>query len=393
MLTDLRQHRRQSEILYLGCDSCALLPECGGLDDLTLWGCFQKCLTCDVERCDWTCPKNRNQFWSRFREVGGWPPKPLQNIRTAENLYLPLYLPQIHNGHDRRNRLAEPIVAVPTFSILKGRPSGSYGPIASDRVAFRRALKLSGTTKILLVSVAQDWHLERFWRFAESCDVGPALRQLDIDAITTPNFSFFSDVPRTHSLWNLARMSRMTEYLSSSGINVIPHIHAATKTDWNYWTRIFLDDEHITHIIREFQTGGRNRDVALSSIQKLADFRDKLGRELHLVAVGAGQYASILRRHFSKLTLVDSTPFIKTHKRQRLVLRPGSRPMWIRHQTAPDESLHELLRDNVIAYRAWQENRIREFSLEEKTDAEENQIPTVSTISNRQQEFSFSKSA
>jgi hypothetical protein len=67
--------------------------------------------------------------------------------------------------------------------------------------------------------------------------------------------------------------------------------------------------------------------------------------------------------------------------------------MWIGHQTAPDESLHELLRDNVIAYRAWQENRIREISLEEKTDAEEDQIPTVSTISNRQQEFSFSTSA
>lgn len=131
----------------------------------------------------------------------------------------------------------------------------------------------------------------------------------------------------------------------------------------------------------------------MASIQKLADLRDDVGRELHLLAVGAGQHAAVLRRHFSKLTLVDSTPFIKTHKRQRLIRRPRCRPIWVGHQTVPDESLHDLLRDNVFEYRAWQESRVEVTSLEEKTDAEDDQIPQVSTISNRQQEFSFSTSA
>jgi hypothetical protein len=185
----------------------------------------------------------------------------------------------------------------------------------------------------------------------------------------------------------------MTEYLSSSGVNVIPHIHAATKTDWNNWKETLLSHKHITHIVREFQTGGRNKDIGLASIQKLADLRDDVGRELHLLAVGAGQHAAALRQYFSKLTLVDSTPFIKTHKRQRLVHRPRSRPIWVGHKTAPDESLHDLLRDNVLEYRAWQESRVEEISLEEKTDVEKDQIPSISTICSRQQEFSFSTSA
>ncbi|MSU58839.1 MAG: DUF4417 domain-containing protein [Pedosphaera sp.] len=357
------------------------------MDEMALWGCFQKCLTCDVERCDWTCPKNRNQFWNRFREVGGWPPKPLENIRMAEGLNLPLYLPQIHNGHDRAGDLAEPMVAVPTFCVVKGRRAGGYGPIELDPIAFRKTLKLSGNTKVVLTSVAEDRFLERFWKNAESCDVGPALRELNIEAITTPNFSFFSDAPRTHSLWNLARMSRLTEYLSSSGVNVIPHIHATTKADWNNWKQSFLDHKQITHVVREFQTGGKIKEIAIASIHDLANFRDAIGRDLHLIAVGGTRHAQLLKRYFPKLTLVDSNPFLKTHKRRKLIRHRRLWPKWVKHQTVPGEPLDGFLKENISAYRAWLEDRLQYDAFEER--AESIQAVPAPPISEEQWEFSF----
>jgi hypothetical protein len=357
LLVPIHQNK-PSQITCLGCANCALFSECGGIDELMLWGCVQKCADCGVGQCDWTCPKNCNQFWSRFREVGGWPPKPPGTIRTSANLNLPIYLPQIYNGNDRQEVLTEPIVAVPTFCVVKGRKNGGYGPVADDPASFRQKLKLARNAKVVLISVAQDKYLERFWKYAESCDVGHALRELDIEAITTPNFSYFSDIPRPHFLWNLARMSRMSEYLSSCGINVVPHIHAATKRDWSNWEQTLIDQRQITHVAREFQTGGSVREVAMKSIHELADLRDKLGRELHLLAIGGSQYGTELGKFFPKLTLVDSTPFMKTHKRRKFVQRPRLLPHWVKNRTAKGESLGRLLQANIASYRIWLESRI-----------------------------------
>jgi Domain of unknown function (DUF4417) len=360
------------------------------MDELRLWGCFIKCSNCDPATCDWTCPKNTVQFVNRFREVGGWPPKPLQNILTPKNLHLPIYLPQIHNGHCRNEELAETIVAVPTFSILKRRENGGYGPIKSNGSALRKTLKLSEGTKILLISVAEDHHLERFWHYAEDCDVGAALRDLNIEAITAPNFSLFSDVPRPHSIWNLARICRATEYLSSSGINVIPHINAMTKLDWDYTKQMLENHQHISHVVKEFQTGGRNKEKAMASIHGLADLRDSIGRDFHVIAVGGNQYAPVFRKYFSKITFVDSAPFIKTHKRRKLVESGKSRPRWMKYGTEAGEPLDNLLRENIELYRTWQKRRFETVPLDEEVNSLKDIIPlTNEIIPKEQDEFSF----
>jgi hypothetical protein len=323
--------------------------------------------------------------------VGGWPLKPLEEIRTPRQLQLPAYLPQIHNGHSRNEVLVERVVAIPTFCVMKGRSNGGYGPIASDASHLRDLFKLSGNTRIILVSVAEDRHLERFWKFAEYHDVGPALKALKIDAITTPNFSFFTDVPRPHSIWNLARMCRMTEYLSSSGVRVIPHIHAATKADWDFWLQNLRRHEHVNYIVREFQTGAHKKEIGLASIRDLAKFRDKVGRDLHLIAVGGSQFAPVLQRLFpDKFTLVDSNPFVKTHKRQKLVPRPGLRPHWIKQVTLRGEMLDKLMRENIESYRAWLKSRCGSECLFEETQKTVNdRIPPAQAVEAGQHEFRF----
>jgi hypothetical protein len=150
----------------------------------------------------------------------------------------------------------------------------------------------------------------------------------------------------------------MTEYFSNCGIGVILHIHALTRSDWKFWELVLSRHSNVKFVTHEFQTGGQKWNDGVAFLERVAAMQDSLNRPLHMVAIGGGQFAPVLARLFAQFTIVDSTPFMKTLKRQRLIPRAVRRPAWRRQRTDPGEFLDDLLFHNVVMYRRWMQTRI-----------------------------------
>ena len=67
-------------------------------------------------------------------------------------------------------------------------------------------------------------------------ETAAALARLGTIAMTVPNFSFFENAPRPHTLWNLKRMLIVAEELTTAGLPAVVHLNALTAADWKLWT-------------------------------------------------------------------------------------------------------------------------------------------------------------
>lgn len=338
------------------CSACAYQPVCGGLDEQQeLGGCFGGCETeCRAAngRCDLTCPNHPEVFVRRWREVGGWPPRlTTSGLRAYEGVVpLPPYIPAIYHGNRRLGALSSRDVVVPMHKLLSLSRGVGSGVRAANGTDLRARFHLRPDARIVLLSVAQDQYLERYWRYAGARGVSAALAQLGVEAVTLPNFSFFTDAPRTHTLWNIARMLRVGEELSAAGVAVVPHLNAATQRDWHTWRDLLRENPQIRYVCKEFQTGLREVNTGREAITAMRRLRDDLGRDLHPIVVGARKYIPDLALNFPNFTLVTATPFLRTMYRRQLVMNHRSK--WFGLATAPGEPLDELLEYNVTRYDA-----------------------------------------
>lgn len=200
----------------VGCGRCVFRPACGGLLQSGLFGCFDACLTeCAAgSSCDWTCPM-RPDFVDRIREIGGLG-RPIGEIRPISVSRFPLYVPMVRHGSRREYCLPSQFVGLSIEDVLKLDRLGGYGPVEDERQVLLDRFGLRPEANVLLVSVAEDAVLERFWENMGTNDVPRRLANLGLIGMTVPNFSFFSDAPRTHTLWNRGRMLRVAEALSAA---------------------------------------------------------------------------------------------------------------------------------------------------------------------------------
>ena len=60
-------------------------------------------------------------------------------------------------------------------------------------------------------------------------DLAQRIANLKFAAVTVPNYSYFTDAPRTDILWNRKRAMIVTEELSAAGALVIPHLNALSQ--------------------------------------------------------------------------------------------------------------------------------------------------------------------
>ena len=338
-----------------GCQGCRYHAECGGLTEQnSFWGCFTNCETlCCQEECDWTCPKRSNVFVNRWREVGGWPPRPAGMLETLPTEELPPYIPVIQHGRRREAPLEWPVVALPTFRAVRRLRNGQYGLQAGTAAELRKEFQLKPETRILLISVAFDKPLETYWRYRRAYAIPQRIAALDTLGITTPNYSFFSDAPRPHTIWNRARMMRVTEELSQAGVGVIPHLNALTPADWDYWERLLKSQPRLRYIAKEFQTGLACKDVGLAHLDALRRLQDRVGRDLHLIAVGAARFAPVIAKSFAHFTIVDSEPFMASMYRRTLIERGSRRPKSQKKPTLPGAPLDDALAHNLSVYNSW----------------------------------------
>ncbi|MEN3368895.1 MAG: hypothetical protein V7609_1038 [Verrucomicrobiota bacterium] len=300
--------------------------------------------------CDVVCPSVPLLFGEYFADVGGIcvpPSEPLCGFDPAE---LPLYIPQINHGGRRDEDLDEPWVTVPLYVLARRDRRQRYVVRFQSGEELRRALRVPAHTKIIVTSAVPDNYIEDFWAEHRVLQVPERLAALGLSAMTVPNYSFMLDVPRTNSLYNLSRIFRAAEAISTAGIPTMLHLNASTKKDWERWLKVLRDQPHISSVSLEFQTGTSHRDIGDKYFAGLIDLQQLLGRPLHPFVLAGGGRLAALQKHFRAFTVVDSTPFFKTMKRQILVPFQGG-AKWRLRRTAPGASLSSRLATNIERHR------------------------------------------
>ncbi|MEQ1735616.1 MAG: DUF4417 domain-containing protein, partial [Rhodoglobus sp.] len=198
----------------------------------------------------------------------------------------------------------------------------AFQPIRETGGELRSAFRLAPDAPIILFSVAEDRHIESYWAMRTVRGLAERVAALGFAAVTIPNYSFFTDAPRTDILFNRKRMMLVAEELSAAGQAVIPHLQAITTADWRAWEDL-LRRQPIVYVAKEFQTGLRLRELGIPALDELSRLQDRLGRALHPVAIGGAQYNGDLAERFPAHTIVDSHAFITTVKRRAFVVSDG----------------------------------------------------------------------
>lgn len=337
---------RLLENIPQSCSNCALQRGCWGGAPIQadLFGCGIKCFGCN-DACQDVCPA-KPDLLDRIREVRGLDGR-VPHI-TPSSLGVHQYIPMIDRRITGLDLLDEPVVAVPTRVLVQGR-GRKYGAIACDADELRRRLGISPAAEIIAVSVAHDDVIERFWKLRRRHNIPAHLARLGLAGVTCPNYSFFLDATRLNTVINRHRMICVMEDLTEAGVPVIPHLNGLCDSDWTYWAQFLSTNEGVTTVAKEFQTGAGEVANRPEVLRRLGDLQQKVGRPIHLIAVAGGKLVGELRRVVARVSVVDSTPFMKTLNRQKKMTRGG----WTSCPTRGVQGMFDLLRHNIDLHREW----------------------------------------
>jgi hypothetical protein len=297
------------------------------------------------------CPCLHLAFPDLVEDVGGLCSPPKLPLLSCDGTF-PHYIPQVDHGSSRAATLNEQVVVVPLTALIQKDRWGRLRLRYTSPETLRQGMQLSRGTGVLLSSIAPDQPLEDFWTQHQQRELLPQLAALDLLGMTTPNFSFMRDVPRTNALYNLTRIFRMAERITKAGIPTILHLQANSMYDWARWAEVLKVQPNVRLVALEFQTGASQHAVGSRYYFGLVGLQQELGRPLHPVLFAAGGRINELGKDFESFSLVDSTPFLKTVHRQFLVQLPNNRWIWRPQPSKPGEPLHALLASNIANHRA-----------------------------------------
>lgn len=345
----LAASRLDGQTLSMGCQGCPLLSQCGGYTRASAaWSCMDLCATCDRAKCDKVCLKKPSQFAEDLLEVGGFGFSDIPRLLQPTGAALPRYIPTIQHGFARLEPLSAPWAAVPLRRLVRFQ-KGRYGPAVTTAGELRRLFGLSADTRILLLGVGKDRPIERYWRWRRVYDTARALSALDFAAVIVPNYSFWLEDPRPQHLFNRKRSLICAGEFARAGLTAVVCLQAVTPRDWIYWQDFLEAHQEVSVVAKEFQTGLASPERGLPAIEALARLQDRIGRKLHVLAIGGGKYAFDLASRFDGWTVIDSVPFMKaTHR--RLAGGAGRRVRWI---PSMEEDIGDMLAHNIIRWSDW----------------------------------------
>jgi hypothetical protein len=303
-----------------------------------------------------TCPNNQELFAARWAEVGGLLSFPCPAFLPVSTADFPLYVPLIRPGIIRTRPLNSVFVGLSLYEVLRALKNGR-GYEEMSGIAFRRKLALRDDARILVVGVGGDAKIENFWR--HHAKLTSLFRPLDLVAVTVPNFSYFTDVPREHILYNRKRSLLLTERLLAAGVPVIPHFNATAWGDWRFAADLLRQADRFSIFCKEFQTGNRLKVNREEAVAEMASMQKESGKPIHPILVGGVDALPLLKKHFGgKFTLMNSTPSMRTNNRQIIDVQPGNRIVWRKITSKAKKCIASLLDHNVNAYTRTMERRI-----------------------------------
>jgi hypothetical protein len=347
---NLRRERRlwsegDCNMLSLGCTRCPDRGVCGGLRvESPLYDCLGFCCH-NPKSCDSVCRNKPDEFARRVREVGGFA---LDNVPRASVLAaanLPTLVPVLFHGDSRRAQFrASEAVCLPLYKVIHRQDGQTRYASPLD---LAEGFGISPSLPVILTGTAFDPPLERWWSLGlQRRDVIRALRDLHIALVTTPNFSLFIDQPRWDDLHSMKRIALVHEEFLSEGLPAALHVNARTERDWDRWGDYVRRRPEVTHIAFEFATGAGWAGRVKWHADRLVKLAAVAGRPLHLVVRGGGRVLPGLMTAFSRVTLLETSAFLKTVKRQRGKLTSTGSVSWYPSPTKKAEVLDRLLTEN-----------------------------------------------
>ena len=344
-------HQPEQPTQSLGCTVCPEKPICGGLRlKAAFFDCFRFCCH-QPDACDRVC-RNHPDYPDRVREVETFD---LQNVPRAQAIAAPSLPPVVPVIYHRTGRSRPPVastVALPLYSLFDRR-SGS--PLYASHEALCTAFGVRPGSTILLTGTDRDPPLERWWGLGKDSRsvIIRAMIEARIGLVTTSNYSLFIDRPRWDDLHAMKRIAIIHEEFLREGLPAALHVNGRTESDFGRWAEYLADRTEITHLAYEFTTGtgwaGRQQQHALW----LAELAAAAERPLHLLIRGGMDVLPLLARAFAGVTVLDTSIFMKTMKRQRASPRGNGALDWKGSPTLRGAPIDELFDDNCRIVEAW----------------------------------------
>lgn len=355
----VRNPRRESRLWHepdrrtgsLGCRVCPDLSLCGGLRLKTgLYDCLQFCCG-KPETCDRVCRKHYD-FADRVREVGTFDLGNVPRAPVLEAPVLPRMVPIFYHGSSRQLPAVCGTAALPLYSVFDRRTGI---PRFTENDALCENFGIRPGTTLLLTGTDRDRPLERWWELGEAqrLKIIRAMKSAGVGLVTTPNYSLFIDRPRQDNLHAIKRIAIVHEEFLREGIPAALHTNARTEADFGRWAAYVAAHPEITHIAYEFTTGTGRAGRREQHAAWLAEMAVEVGRPLHLVVRGGASVLPILDRVFAGMTVLNTSIFIKTMKRQRAYRKNNGVLGWTRSPTAPGAPVDDLWSKNRQTVEGW----------------------------------------
>lgn len=337
-----------------GCMNCHLFKQCGGhsLPIIRALGCVNYANPERVVDTDDMNPLLKKRFSEFWEDVFGLEDYSIGRLNTISPHGLPEYITKFQNRRLKRARnLVVPMVALRLFDVVGYRKDGTYGAKYGSPSELRNCYKLAQDTKIILVGVDEDAPIESFWQEHRLPKVCESILQLGVIGVTTPNYSFFTDVPGFQILRNRKRILLAASKLSEAGVPVAPQINANSSGDWDAALMFLKGHPEVNVITMEFQTGAREKEsVGDAAFQGLLGLQNKLDRRLHPILIGAARFYADAKENFDSFSIIDSQPFMQTRSRQKLVLADDGYYDWIGCPTPKGSPVDDLFENNLTLY-------------------------------------------
>lgn len=335
----------------LGCLHCREQALCGALRmKAAFFDCLQFCCG-KPESCDRVC-RNHPDYVDRVREIGGFAFDNVPRAHLLDAPDLPRLVPVIFHGNRRVSSVPFAVAALPLYRMFDRR---SGVPRFADHASLCRAFGIAPGTVIVLTGTDRDPPLERWWGFGREVRrvVVRALKDAGVKLVTTPNYSLFLDRPRWDDLHAMKRIALVHEEFLSEGVPAALHVNGRTDKDFRRWGAYVAMRPEITHLAYEFTTGTGLVGQREQHAAWLAGVAETAGRPLHLVIRGGIEVLSILSAAFKRVTVLDTSIFMKTVMRRRAITTDDMRLSWRKAPTETGAPLDDLLADNLAAVDGW----------------------------------------
>ncbi|MEZ2130769.1 MULTISPECIES: hypothetical protein [unclassified Sinorhizobium] len=281
----------------------------------------------------------------KYREIGGFS---FDDILSSDPIEVSLpdadIIPLVYHGSARQTVLDSAAVALRLADLIDFKSARLR---FESRAALCQHFKIPLTASIILTGVNHDHRVEPWWTLgARRLDILGALKRLDIELITTPNFSLVADNPRTDGLHSMKRIAISFAEIQNTGIACALHPNGSTWRDFDRWAAFVRGHGEIGVIAYEFETGSAHNHRKKAHVEGLCRVAGLAGRPLDIVVRGAPDVIPELRRHFRRVVYIETSGFLKTMMRKKAIRATNSRLTWQPVVTVKSEPICSLYEHN-----------------------------------------------